>query len=98
MTKDAEPPLDERIVQVLRHLGIARAHIGARMAPDWQGLTTRHSDLVASLTLVCPTAINPNVLSPVSSRLPVFAGDQGLPAAAPNVSRGTPRRPSSLRT
>jgi hypothetical protein len=40
MTKEAEPPLDERIVQVLRHLGIARAHIGARMAPDWQGLAT----------------------------------------------------------
>jgi len=31
---EAEPPLEERIVQVLRHLGIARAHIGARMAPD----------------------------------------------------------------
>src|SRR5262249_37872411 len=33
-----------------------------------------------SLTLVCPTAIDPNVLSPVSSRLAVFTGDQGVPA------------------
>ena len=24
MTKEAEPPVDERIIQVLRHLGIAR--------------------------------------------------------------------------
>jgi len=79
MTKEAESPLDERIVLVLRHLGLARAHIGARMTPDWQGLATRHSDLVASLTLVCPTAMDPNVLSPVSSRLAVVTGDQGLP-------------------
>ena len=80
MTEEAELPVDERIIQVLRHLGIARAHIGARMAPDWQGLATRETDLIASLTLVCPPAIDPNVLSPVASRLVVFTGDQGLPA------------------
>lgn len=77
---EAEPPLEERIVQVLRHLGIARAHIGARMAPDWHGLAIRQTDLVASLTLVCPTAIDPNVLSPLAARLAVFTGDQGPPA------------------
>lgn len=33
-----------------------------------------------SLTLVCPPAIDPNVLSPVAARLVVFTGDQGLPA------------------
>jgi ubiquinone/menaquinone biosynthesis C-methylase UbiE len=80
MTKEAEPRVDERIIQVLRHLGIARAHIGARMTADWQGLATRETDLIASLTLVCPPAIDPNVLSPVASRLAVFTGDQGLPA------------------
>jgi len=80
MTKEAEPPLDERIVQVLRHLGITRAHIAARMAPDWQGLTARQTDLVASLTLVCPATIDPNGLAPVASLLAVFTGDQGLPA------------------
>ncbi len=80
MTKEAKTPVDERIVQVLRHLGIARAHVGARMAPDWQGLATREADLIASLTLVCPPAIDSNVLSPVASRLVVFTGDQGRPA------------------
>lgn len=77
---EAEPPLEERIVQFLRHLGIARTHIGASMAPDWRDLATRQTDLVASLTLVCPPTIDPNVLSPLASRLVVFTGDQGPPA------------------
>ncbi len=50
------------------------------MAPDWRGLATRQTDLVASLTLVNPTAIDPNALSPLASRLVVFTGDQGPPA------------------
>lgn len=80
MTMEAEPPLEKRIAQVLRHLGIGRAHIAASMAPDRRGLATTQLDLVASLTLVCPSAIDPNVLSPLASRLVVFTGDQGPPA------------------
>jgi len=72
-----ESSVDGRIVQVFRHLGIARAHVGASMLPDWQGLATRHSDLVASLTLVCPLALDPSDLLVVASRLLVFTGDQG---------------------
>jgi SAM-dependent methyltransferase len=74
---EIEPPLEERIVQVLRHLGITQAHVGASMAPDWRGLATRHTDLVASLTLVCPTALDPNDLSALASRFVVFTGDHG---------------------
>jgi SAM-dependent methyltransferase len=72
-----ELPLDERIVQLFRRLGITQAHIGASMSPDWRGLATRHSDLIASLTLVCPPALDPNDLSALPSRFMVFTGDQG---------------------
>lgn len=74
---EAESPLEERIVQVLRHLGITRAHVGASMVPDWRGLATRHSDLVASLTVVCPSALDPSDLSALASRVIVFTGDRG---------------------
>src|SRR5262245_20182173 len=47
------------------------------MVPDWQGLATRYSDLVASLTLVCPSALYPSDLRAVAPRLLVFTGDQG---------------------
>jgi SAM-dependent methyltransferase len=72
-----DTPVEERIVQVFRHLGITQAHVGASMAPDWQGLATKHPSLIASLTLVCPTALDPNALSAVSAPITVFIGDQG---------------------
>src|SRR5262249_1778040 len=74
---ETEPSLDERIIQLFRHLGVARAHVGASVLPDWQGLATKYSDLVASLTLVCPLALDPSDLLAVASRLLVFTGDQG---------------------
>lgn len=73
----ADLTLEERIVQVLRQLGITQAHVGASMAPDWRGLATKHASLIASLTLICPTALDPNDLSAVSAPIMVFTGDQG---------------------
>ena len=73
----ADLPVEERIVQVFRHLGITQAHVGASVAPDWRGLATKHPTLIASLTLVCPTALDPNDLSAVSAPITVFIGDQG---------------------
>jgi hypothetical protein len=76
-TTDPESPLKERIVQVLRHLGIKRTHVAASMGPDWRGLATRHSDVIASLTIICPTALNPHDLAALGPRFIVFTGDQG---------------------
>ena len=70
-------PLDERIIQLFRHLGITEAHLGASMAPDWRDLLTKHPERVTSLTLVCPTALDPNDLSTLASRFMVFTGDRG---------------------
>jgi hypothetical protein len=69
--------IEERIVHVLRHLGISQAHVAASMSADWRGLATRYTDLIASLTLVCPTGLDPNDVSRLSCGLLVFAGDQG---------------------
>lgn len=79
------PATDERIVGVLQHLGIARAHFAARVPGDWQGLVLAHPDMVASLTLVCPPGMNPQSLRPLASRLLVISGERGRPAE--NASR-----------
>jgi ubiquinone/menaquinone biosynthesis C-methylase UbiE len=80
MTTETERPIEERIVQVLKHLGIAQAHVAARVPGDWQGLAATHPERLASLTLVCPQGMEPGVLGPLASRLLVIAGDQGRPA------------------
>lgn len=70
-------PVEERIYQVLQHLGIPKAHFAARGALDWSGLATAHPEVITSLTLLCPLGFDPEVLASVSSRLLVFNGELG---------------------
>ena len=80
MVPQASQAVEERIIQLLQHLGIERAHFAARMAGDWAGLVTSHPDIVSSLTLVCPWGMKVSALRPNTSRLLVITGDQGQPA------------------
>ena len=70
----------DRLVQVLDHLGIERAHFAASMLADVMGFARTHSERIASLTLVCPPRLDPS-LGALGPRLLVIAGDQGRPAA-----------------
>ncbi len=80
MTTEAELPVEERILQLLRHLGIQQAHFAASNPVDWQGLVTNHPEVISSLTLVTPRAIDPSVVGTTASRLLVFNCDRGNPA------------------
>lgn len=71
---------EDRIMAVLRRLGISRAHFAGRAAVDWSGMAQGHPEAVASLSLVCPLSFDPATLASVASRLLVFRGDSG-PAA-----------------
>ena len=74
MATELERPIEERVMQVIQHLGLAPAHVAARVPGDWQGLARQHPEAIASLTLVCPQGMEPNLLSPLASRLLVIAG------------------------
>ena len=76
-TAQRELPLQERLVRLLQHLGIPRAHFAARGTRDWNGLVTTHPESISSLSLVCPNLFDPNVLEALASRLLVLNGDQG---------------------
>jgi ubiquinone/menaquinone biosynthesis C-methylase UbiE len=80
MATELERPIEERIAQVMRHLGLASAHVAARVPGDWQGLAIKHPEAVSSLTLVCPQGMEPGILGPLASGLLIIAGDQGRPA------------------
>jgi len=83
--------IDQEILSLLEHLGIEKAHFGARIPRDWQSLVTTHPEAVASLSLLCPRSVDPGTLAILDSRLLVIAGDQGDDAGA--VGRGMENLP-----
>ena len=93
MTTETEAPVEEKIVRVLRRLGIERAHFASRGLNDWHGMVARFPEAVASLSLVCPLGFDSAVLNPVSSRLLVINADQG--AASNTIVRNLAGLPSA---
>ena len=77
MTEQRSQPVEERILQLLRHLGIDTAHVAAYLPGDWDGLLERHPSAVASLNLICPRGVKTEVLRPHASRVLIVSGDGG---------------------
>src|SRR5207248_5625335 len=76
----AEAPVEVCLTQLLDHLGIRAAHFAGRSLGDLQDFIAKHPDRIASMTLVCPTVLNPGGLAPLGARLLVVTGDHGLAA------------------
>jgi len=74
------PPVEASLAELLDHLGIASAHFAGRSLADLQGLIAANPERIASLTLVCPTVLNPRSVAPLGARLMVVTGDHGLGA------------------
>jgi SAM-dependent methyltransferase len=96
-------PVEDRLLDLFRHLGIEQAHIAAGGPPplfDWYGLANRYPERVASLTLISPPILDTASLAGLASRILVVAGDQGalaqgagkfahnLPNASEHILRG----------
>lgn len=77
MTADKPIPVETRIRELLGHLGIERAHFAARLPTDWAGLASSAPELLCSLTLVGPMAVDVAAAGPLGSRLMVLNGDHG---------------------
>ena len=77
MATQAQLFVEERVIQLLQHLGIEKAHFAARLPGDWQNFTAAHPECVASLTLLCPRRADPASLRAIAPKLLVITGDQG---------------------
>ena len=78
MESNQELQVEDRILQVLKKLGIEKTHVAGRLTMDWGGLVTNHPNKVSSLSLICPNAgIEPDILSTLGSRICVLVGDTG---------------------
>jgi hypothetical protein len=81
LTTKADISVADRLVKVLDHLGIERAHFAASMLADVTGLVQAHPERIASLTLICPPRVDPSALRALGTRLQIVTGDQGRPSA-----------------
>ena len=69
-------PVTERIMALLTHLGIERAHVAGRSMSDLQELITVQLQAIASLALICPAFLPLHALEPLQDQLLLFTGDQ----------------------
>jgi SAM-dependent methyltransferase len=76
MTKPAEPAVDERLRDLLQHLGIDQAHFAGRLPRDWSGLATKNSEAITSLTVI-GGAFDPRAVEHLASKLLAVTGDRG---------------------
>jgi hypothetical protein len=84
MATEAALPLAERLFELFQHLGIERAHIAARDGADWRKFATARPDRIASLSLICPVALDLPAFTGLASRTLVLSGDHR--AAAERVA------------
>ena len=89
MANEATLSVEERLYQLLRHLGVDQAHFAGWMPQDWGGLVAKYPQVISSLTLV--NTFDRRLAEAVSAKLLVVTGDRG-PAAETvrNAMRGVP--------
>jgi SAM-dependent methyltransferase len=66
---------EERLRQLLGHLGIDQAHFACRLAQDWAGLAARYPEVISSLTMV-GGLFDPRAVEQHAAKLLVVTGDQ----------------------
>lgn len=77
MTTMTSLPVEERLWQLLQHLGIDKAHFAGWMSQDWIGFVTNYPAAVVSLTLAGPSLIDPPTAGHLASKLLMFSEDRG---------------------
>src|SRR2546429_2959277 len=75
MTMDTESVVARRLVQLCQHLGLTQVHLAARVTDDWHGLISTQPEMIASLSLVCPTGLEASPLRSLATRLFMLTGD-----------------------
>lgn len=77
-----ELTLGQRLRLLLQHLGVPRAHFATRTVNNLGDLPATNPEVIASLTLVCPSAFDPASLAGLQSEVLLVRGDQGrIPGA-----------------
>ncbi len=80
MTAETGLSVEERLRQLLYHLGIDQAHFAGRLPRDWTGLAAKYPEVISSLTVI--GGFDPQTVEHLAAKLLAVTGDQGLIAEA----------------
>src|ERR1700731_571536 len=86
MTAEVALSVEERLRQLLRHLGIDQAHFAGRLPRDWSGLAAACPEVVSSLTVI--GGLDPRTVEHLAAKLLVVSGDRGSVAEAVRGAMG----------
>jgi SAM-dependent methyltransferase len=67
----------DRLVALLDHLGISRAHIASQIPGDMAGLAAEHSERLGALVCVTPIRLDPAPFAGVAGQMLLIAGEYG---------------------
>ena len=92
-SKKAAPPVEERIIQLFKNLGIQRVHIAGQMTADWKDFAASRHESILSLTIICPIGIDTDALGATGAKTLIFSGDEG--PRAESVQQGMTNLPEA---
>jgi len=90
-----EMPLSDRLISLLDHLGIGRAHIASQIPSDIAGLAAANPERVGGIVCVTPVRLDPAPFAELGGRMLMVAGEYGPSVEV--VRRATERLPSAQR-
>ena len=67
----------DRLVALLDHLGVGRAHIASQIPSDMAGLAAAHAERLGGIVCVTPVRLDPAPFAEVAGRMLMVAGEYG---------------------
>lgn len=95
MQTDAILSTAERLIALMDHLGIDRAHVAAQIPGDIADLVATHRERVGGVVLCVPTRLDPVPFAKVASRVLMIAAEHGM--TGPVTQRAADRLPGAVR-
>ncbi len=87
--------LDQRLLSLWDHLGLASAHVATQVPGDVAGFAQAHPDRLAGVALCVPVRLDPSGFTRVAERVLLVAGAFGLTNGV--TARAAERLPGCLR-
>ncbi len=87
--------LPDRLIALLDHLGLERAHVATQMTGDIAGLAAAHPNRLAGVVLCVPSRLDPTPFAALPGRMLMIAGAHGMTAEI--TARAAARLPGSRR-